>query len=319
MTPLRRLSALLAVAMLASACSTGLGSDHPRVATRPGPETVRVRLADGSVRRIDLEEYVRGSVISEFAPAAGDPQVVQRMLEVQAVIARSFAVAHVSRHGREGFDLCSTTHCQLYEPSRLARSKWAKAAAEAVRETRRTVLWYRDAPASALYHADCGGHTSAARQVWGGTENPYLAAVRDDGPAARAHKAWRFAVSRDRLLSALNADRRTRVGARLDTIEILERDKGGRARLVALRGAHEPIVRGEELRLILSRTLGASAIRSTRFDITRTGSQFVFSGTGFGHGAGLCQTGAFARLAAGDTSAEVLARYYPGTSLVTLR
>jgi hypothetical protein len=39
----------------------------------------------------------------------------------------------------------------------------------------------------------------------------------------------------------------------------------------------------------------------------------VFEGRGFGHGVGLCQAGAFARIMAGGKPAAVLARYYPGT------
>lgn len=309
----------MCLAVLSAACSAGLRSDAPRIRDRIAPAQVRVRLGDGSVRRIDLEEYVRGAVLSEFTPAGRDLEAVGRMLEVQAVITRSFAIAHLSRHGREGFDLCATTHCQVYQPERLKTSRWAQAATEAAHRTRRTILWYRDAPASALYHADCGGYTSAAREVWGGTANPYLAAVRDDGPAAGAHAAWRFEVERDDLAAALNADARTRVGARLDEIVVLERDEAGRAALVALRGAREPLVRGEELRLVLSRSLGATAIRSTKFEITRRGSRFVFAGRGFGHGAGLCQVGALARVRAGATASQVLGHYYPGASLVVLR
>ena len=43
------------------------------------------------------------------------------------------------------------------------------------------------APASALFHADCGGHTSTAVDIWGGTSRPYLKAAADDGAARSAH------------------------------------------------------------------------------------------------------------------------------------
>jgi stage II sporulation protein D len=70
---------------------------------------------------------------------------------------------------------------------------------------------------------------------------------------------------------------------------------------------------------VLSRTLGARAIRSTKFEIELRGARFLFTGRGFGHGAGLCQVGALARLRAGATPAEVFGRYYPGATLVRLR
>jgi dTDP-4-amino-4,6-dideoxygalactose transaminase len=40
------------------------------------------------VRTIPLEEYVQATIISEFAPAAGEMSAVERMLEVQAIIGR---------------------------------------------------------------------------------------------------------------------------------------------------------------------------------------------------------------------------------------
>ena len=145
------------------------------------PASIRVRVlerAKETTRDVPLEDYVEATVLSEFAPAAGDEAVVESMLEVQAVISRTYALAHVGRHAREGFDLCSTTHCQLYEPGRLRTSRWASAAAAAVRQTSGLVLWYDGAPAEALFHADCGGRTSTAFDVWGGPNPPYLRAER---------------------------------------------------------------------------------------------------------------------------------------------
>ena len=45
----------------------------------------------------------------------------------------------------------------------------------------------------------------------------------------------------------------------------------------------------------------------------------VLSGRGFGHGIGLCQTGALARAAAGQSFTDILAHYYPGAQLVRLQ
>lgn len=262
-----------------------------------------------------LEEYVAATIISEFAPPDGEPVTVERMLEVQAVIGRTYALAHLGRHAREGFDLCATTHCQLFQPSRLRTSRWAAQAAEAVRRTSGTVLWFDGAPANALFHADCGGHTSTAADVWGGTGSPYLAAVEDDGPAEEAHAGWRYEAARASVLRALNADPRTRVGARLDGIQILERDSAGRAEQIALHGAVERIVRGEALREVLTQAFGGRTIKSTWFDVRRQGAAFVFEGRGFGHGVGLCQAGALARVRAGTRLPAILQKYFPGTRL----
>ena len=51
-------------------------------------------------------------------------------------------------------------------------------------------------PAEALFHADCGGRTSRADDVWGGVGRPYLLSIADDGPAAAAHATWRYEATR---------------------------------------------------------------------------------------------------------------------------
>jgi stage II sporulation protein D len=266
-----------------------------------------------TVRDVPLEEYVAATALSEFAPAAGDATAVEAMFEVQTIVARTYAESHRGRHQREGFDLCSTTHCQIYEPGRLATSRWASAAREAAARTTGQILTYDGAPADAVYHADCGGFTSAAADVWGGAGLPYLRAARDDGEARNAHAAWQYAVDAEPLRLALDGNPRTRVAGRIASIVVLARDGSGRAERVRLHGDTDVEVRGGELRDVLTAAFGPRSIRSTLFSVATSGRQFVFSGRGFGHGVGLCQVGAFARVTAGDAPRAVLQRYYPGT------
>ena len=317
-------SSCLVVAALVpvAACSapesrTTLPSGVPRL-----PASIRIGVRDGNrltIRKVPIEEYVEATVLSEFAPPSGDSAVVERMLEIQSVIGRTYALAHLGRHASEGYDLCSTTHCQLYEPSRLQTSRWAPLAIEAVHQTAGRVLWFDAAPASALFHADCGGHTSRADDVWSGSGHPYLVSIADDGPAKNAHSSWKYEATRAAVLRALNADARTRVGARLDALQVVERDTAGRAERIAVHGASERVVRGEELREVLSTAFGARSVRSTWFTVERRGQSFIFEGRGFGHGVGLCQAGALARLRAGQKLPAILQTYFPGTKIVTLR
>ena len=287
------------------------------------PAQVRVKAVERGtdiVRDVPLEDYVEATILSEFAPAVEDLALVEKMLEVQAVISRTYALSHLGRHARDGYDLCPTTHCQLYEPGRLRTSKWASAADEAVRRTAHMILWYGDAPIEALFHADCGGRTSSASDVWGGANPPYLRAQRDDGVSDDAHVTWRFTASSSSLLRALNLDPRTRVGKRLQSISVLNRDPAGRAQRLKLTGGSDAVVRGEDLREVLARTFGPKAIRSTWFDVSvqSKSKEFVFTGRGYGHGVGLCQAGALARLRAGKSLAAVLQYYFPGTQLSTV-
>jgi stage II sporulation protein D len=290
------------------------------------PRHVRVQFTEQGVtvvRDVPLEDYVQASAISEVAPAAGEVETVERMLEVQTIISRTYAVSHLARHAREGFDLCSTTHCQLFDPRRLQTSRWAAASSVAVGHTAGLILTFDRQPIQALFHADCGGHTSTPSAVWGGTDRPYLVARPDEGVAKEAHATWQYQVSVDVLTAALAADTRTRVTGPLDAIDIVARDDAGRAERIALQShvgnaggtSASTVIRGDELRQVLARAFGPRAIRSTRFDVRRTGAMFTFSGRGYGHGVGLCQAGALARLRAGAKPADVIRYYYPGAIL----
>jgi stage II sporulation protein D len=262
-----------------------------------------------------IEDYVLASVLSEVAPADGNVDVMKRVYEIQAIVARTYASAHLGRHAAEGFDLCDTSHCQLVDLDRPRRSRWVNIAREAVSRTAGRVLYYQNAPASALYHADCGGYLAAAADVWGGPALPYLTARPDPLPDGRAHMTWTFTVDGEKLRTALNANPRTAVGTRLDTVDVQSRDESGRAKLVLLNGARAPVVRGEDLRAAVAAALGAGSVRSSRFQVRREGRRFIFTGQGFGHGVGLCQAGAAARAAAGQSVQAILSFYYPGTRL----
>jgi len=285
---------------------------------RTDARTLRVQVREGTalvVRDVPLEAYAAVAALSEVHPAAGDETLAERVYEVQTVIARSYAVTNRGRHARDGFDLCSTTHCQLYQPQRLTTSRWATVVRAAAQRTAGEVLWFADAPARAVFHADCGGHTSNAAAVWGGVAPAYLSGRRDPVDPAAAHSEWTFQPGAEALRAALNADVRTAVGAKLDAVEIAGRDSAGRAEQIILRGSQTFVVRGEVFREVVTRRFGVRTLRSTLFSVRKTRDGFTFAGKGFGHGVGLCQAGALARLRAGDSPETVLAYYFPGTSV----
>jgi stage II sporulation protein D len=314
-----RVVAVVAVLLTATGCAVPpVRVTMPSGVGRPKGLALRVQVREGTalvVREVPLEDYVAITALSEVHPEPNEDGVAERLFEVQAVMARTYAVSNRGRHAKDGFDLCSTTHCQLYEPARLKTSRWASVVRDAVAKTAGELIWFADAPARAVFHADCGGHTSDAAAVWGGRAPAYLSGRRDSGPAGAAHTEWTFETRTAALRAALNADPRTAVGARLDRIEIAGRDGAGRAEKILLRGSRTFVVRGEIFREVLTRALGVKTVRSTLFSVRKTRDMFVFSGKGFGHGVGLCQSGALARLKAGASPDEVLAHYFPGTTL----
>ena len=67
--------------------------------------------------------------------------------------------------------------------------------------------------------------------------------------------------------------------------------------------------------MAVSRVAGSQAIKSTTFEIHRSGNSYRFRGRGYGHGVGLCVIGAGRRAARGATADEILRFYFPGLSV----
>jgi stage II sporulation protein D len=305
---------LLVVALAAVAsCVPATLVRQPVPAPLQLPDKVTVLVGDRIVD-VSLEDYAVVSALSEVSPLGESDEVIARVFDLQAVLARTYAARNLGRHRQAGFDLCDRTHCQLYEPDRLRTSRFAAAAREAGRRTAGEVLTYGAHLAETLFHSDCGGSTTAAADVWG-QPVPYLLGMVDDAPPS-AHRTWQVATPADRLRAALNADPRSAVGRRLTAVLVSARDASGRASTVEVRGERTHSLRGDDFRAIVNRTFGARALQSTLFRVARAGSTFTFSGAGFGHGVGLCQRGAMARLRDGQTVAEVLRRYYAQTAIV---
>ena len=308
------LGVALALAAIVSACAPPRRPEPPKLTL---PTEVLVQTG-GQTVSVPLDDYVLGTVLAEVAPVGEPAAVAQRIFEVQAIVARSFAVASLGRHRRQGFDLCDTTHCQIYDPARIRTSRLAPAAREAVQATSGQILAYARRPAEALFHADCGGSTAAADAVWGGPPVPYLL-QRVDDLLPRVHRSWRWTASADDLRSAFSRDAKTDVGTRLLDIDVAVRDDSGRAQEVVLRGDVTRAVRGEDFRAVINRALGARAIQSTRLTVRHAGAAYIFDGTGFGHGVGLCQAGAAARARRGEVTTAILAAYFADAGVVQVR
>ena len=314
-----RIAIVIVAAVVAAHCA------RPRTVRAPQalptattlPREIRVSVTGRTVR-VAFEDYVLGASLSEVSPVGESAATVDRVFEVQSVLARTYALAHLGRHASEGFDLCDSTHCQLYQPARLTTSRFAPAARQAVTRTAGRVLTFAGRPAEAVFHSDCGGHTAASATAWGNAPVPYLASHKDDVPEGTHHE-WQFRTTTAALRAALNADPKAVVGSRLDAVTVVERDSSGRAVRVEVRGERRQILRAEQVRAILNSRLGDRAIQSTRFTVTTTGSAWLFTGTGFGHGVGLCQVGAAARARRGDSLSDILSAYYPGARLALVR
>jgi SpoIID/LytB domain protein len=256
-----------------------------------------------TVETIPLETYVArvlaGEALRDSRPAA---------LEALAITLRTFAEANLGRHRADGFDLCDQTHCQVVRAATPATERAAEATAG-------RVLLSAGVPASVYYSASCGGRTEIPSNVWPGAEDPAFMPSRVDDACGGA-PAWSADVAASDLLRALHeAGFR---GRRLDDLKIAGRNSSGRVARLSVRGLTPDVISGQDLRVAVGRTLGWQQIKSTAFDLRRSGDRYLFNGHGSGHGVGLCVIGS-ARLAEEGQSVEaILARYFPGLTIASL-
>jgi stage II sporulation protein D len=110
------------------------------------------------VNRLPLEEYLRGVLPKEVIP-----EWPMAALKAQAIAARTYTLANLGKHAADGFDLCTTVHCQVSEGA----SCETPATDRAVAETAGKVLVYQGKLIKAYYHSSSGGATMDAVDIWG--------------------------------------------------------------------------------------------------------------------------------------------------------
>jgi stage II sporulation protein D len=260
---------------------------------------------------LPLEDYVTAALAGE----SGSFQH-EESLKAMAVAVRTYAVRFRQRHANEGFDFCDSTHCQALNFKGISGQVHA-----AVVATRGETLWYQGAPAATFYHQNCGGTLAGAEESWPDVRAPYLKQQADPYCARRAPLLWKAQLNRAQLESALRAQGLI-VPPHWDTLQIVSRTPSGRAAKLAFReSAADPgapgLISASSLRFAIGRAFGWNQVRSDLYTVQTTPDSVIFSGRGAGHGIGLCQAGAEEMAKEGDSYTQILAFYYPGTTLAT--
>lgn len=268
-------------------CAVPIGAE----ATFDSSTTIRVLMPDGEVQAMTLAEYLPGSVAAEMPVSFGE-----EALKAQAVAARSYVLA---THSHDDADICTDSACCLAWQIPDAESK--ASAEAAVRATDGQVITYDGSIVQAVFHASSCGATEDAAAVW--SAQPYLVSVSSPESADNAPGLLSEAVfSPDELCEKLGL---TPAGEPDTWLVGTVADDAGRVALLRIGGQS------------LSGTFVRSALglRSTDFDVCYDGTNFIFSVAGHGHGVGMSQYGAKLLAEQGLSYAEILAHYYPGTSL----
>jgi SpoIID/LytB domain protein len=300
-----------------------------RVEIRATPEGLTV------INVLPLEEYLISVIPSEM-PASWPEEA----LKAQTVAARSEALHKMGRHAKEGFDLCAEVHCQAYR----GIEQETAATTAAVHQTRGMIMVHGNKPVDAVYSSSCGGHTQD--NIFGNASMiPYLKGVPDvlvperykfplspvqfekwleepgegilcDIPtlSRRSQFRWVRIYEADELSDLV--DPSAAIG-RLRRIVVSKRGVSGHASAVELIGEKASLKVEKELNI--RKTLGG--LRSGLFKIEvlygpgRKPRRFIFIGGGWGHGVGMCQSGAAGMALHGWDFKTILSHYYQGVEI----
>jgi stage II sporulation protein D len=257
-------------------------------------QSYKVQIASGVVEMAP-EAYVAGVVAGESGDFKSD-----EAMKAMAVAARTYAARMRGRHSKEGFDFCSTTHCQRFVTASERETK-------AAQSTAGEMLWYQGKPAFSVYSRSCGGKTEAAGAVWPDVDAEYLNSHADP----YCTRVWNWSGSVEQIRDAL-AQGGLKVRARLGSVTVVKRTGSGRAQTLSLDGE---LISASTFRFAIGRVMGWNTIRSELFTVENSGGRILFRGSGEGHGVGLCQAGADEMGRQGKSYRQILEFYYPGTTV----
>ena len=258
---------------------------------------INLQKKDGSVIKIELEEYLVGVVGAEM-PALFNSEA----LKAQAIIARTYALKANSK----GRTLRDNESNQSYKTNSELKSMWGgnyqtyfNKVKKAVNETEGMVLTYNGNYIEAVYHSTSNGVTESSVNVWG-NYYPYLVSVSSQYDNLNVSFIKNIEISYQEISNKLgfNINKDT-------NIELNGKTSGNRVESVKI---EDHVYKGIDFRNILG-------LRSADFDIEYTDNGIVFTTRGYGHGVGLSQYGANGMAKNGYNYEAILKHYYPGVRL----
>ena len=228
---------------------------------RGAVEIFRTQGAAGmtAVNVLPLDEYVYGVLGLSLTP-----EWPEQAVKAQAVVVRSFALYHSGKHNNEGFDLCDTGDCLVYEGQTQENPKiW-----QAIEATRGLALLYQNYPVAAYLHLSSGGYTENSESVFA-KAYPYLRGVPDFDQTSPYFR-WQKRITPQELegllkgagynfgaLTAIEISRRTP-----PPMNVSDRGVSGRIRMITFIGKDGiAALTGEQIQKLLS-------LPSTLFDVT---------------------------------------------------
>ena len=278
-----------------------LRSISPEITSRMYDDNLKVIPEDRFltlINQVDLDKYLAGVVEAESGPNAE-----KEFYKAQSILCRTYALKQMDRHTNEGFAVCDGQHCQTYR----GKSTRNPEILEAIVETSGMVLAdFNFKLITAAYHANSGGQTQRASDVWL-ADVDYLQSVVDPYSLHQSHAKWQDTISFDEWKAYLLKNGMksvTRIPEEIIYIEQMRRKKFF-------------ILDKDSIKM--SKIREDWGFKSTFFDMFPDGDQVLIWGKGFGHGIGMSQEGAMKMARDGFTYQDILQFYFHEVRMMDFR
>ena len=294
-----------------------------------------------AINKLGAERLLKGTVPSETYASAP-----KGALRAQAVAARNTIFAAIGvRNLADPYMLRSDVYDQVYK----GLGAKTESTSRAVEATRGEVMFHGNQIIEAVYSSNAGGFTENNENVWNTEPRPYLRG-QPDAPAREVPEKFRDGLSEDEIGAFLESDfpahsSEAPIGSsrlyrweegvdaaeavewlkshgheidRIESAEVTQRGVSGRAmrvKVVGAGGGEAYVERELNIRRLFDNLKSGLFEMSVERREDGTIRRFEFEGAGYGHGVGMCQTGAIGMAADGDSYRDILTHYYRGIEI----
>lgn len=277
---------------------------------------VKVKMKDGKITRMPLNEYLIGVVAAEM-PASFEKEA----LKAQAVAARTYTIKRIVGLGGKinkdhpDADICTEpAHCQAWISQEEMKKNWGwlgfykyyKKIKEAVSSTENQVLVYRESLIDPLYFSSCGNfRTEDASEVWQEKE-PYLKSVECTWEDENRYSNKETVIKLEKVAELIKMTPEESLILKLKpTIKASRYTVSGRVGGLII---GSKVVSASELRSLFK-------LPSTNVNWKIEKGKVYFTTKGYGHGVGLCQYGSNGLAKRGKTYKDILQTYYQNVNI----
>lgn len=254
------------------------------ILTPEGEKGIRV------INRVEMRNYLGGVIESE---GGGGKHL--EYYKVQAILSRTYVLGHLTKHRKEGFQLCDRVHCQAYHNMLI----YTPTIDEAVQATSGVVMLNESLKlAQGFFFANCGGQTSEADFVWNRPVS-HCRSIVDTFCIKSRQANWEKKIDANAWRNYLVNHFGYPVNDPVLGPAMYNFDQPSRRAFYKYPQLGIPL---RDLRVKFK-------LKSTWFSCKKVGSQVVLKGKGFGHGVGVCQEGAM-KMAKLNYSAEQILNFY---------